>query len=178
MPSFLLKHDSYMHTMLQDMVGTKRALSRTTASIPGSKHLITSQVQEPLTSKSEVLLLLYGKDRKNHQVQLFLFVNEQYIPPAEFHSWLLPVEFSFYTSPQVFLTPQTDSLPGDRNRHLILLSAHFLLYLRPFVLRLLICIVLLFFQTRFYLGVIHNKSLRRMYPVYTRTFQDPWVCVR
>lgn len=35
---------------------------------------------------------------------------------------------------------------------------------------------LLSFETRFYVGGIQSKSLRRIYSRATRTFQDPWVC--
>ena len=115
MPSFCVKHDSHKHTMLQDRVTTERALSRTTASGPGSKHLITSWEQELLASES-VLNHLFpdGKDRKHHQIQFSLCFwrkNTEFLQNFTLRGE--PMEVSFYTHPQVFLTPP-DSQPSRR----------------------------------------------------------------
>ena len=67
---YSVSDSSSMHTMPQDLVSKERALSKTTASGPDSKHLISSWSRNPLPPNQCCIYFLMGRTGKTAKTSL------------------------------------------------------------------------------------------------------------
>ena len=108
--------------MPHDLVSTERALERTTAPGPVSKHLTTSWEQKLLASVSMVYLVPGGKNKKNHQIQFSLCSWRKTTDLLQRFT-LRCSQWRFFIEQPSYVSYSPVSLTGDWSKHSILMLA-------------------------------------------------------